>query len=43
VTGGTGFRYEIARAYGLYAGLDFAAGPENTAVYLQIGSAWARL
>ena len=42
VTGGAGFRYEIARAYGLHAGLDFAAGPDNTAVYIQIGSAWAR-
>ena len=42
VTGGAGFRYEIARAYGLHAGLDFAAGPDNSAVYIQIGSAWAR-
>ncbi len=42
VTGGAGFRYELARAYGLHAGLDFAVGPDNTAVYIQIGSAWAR-
>jgi hypothetical protein len=42
VTGGAGFRYEIARAYGLHAGVDVARGPDDTAVYLQIGSAWAR-
>jgi outer membrane protein assembly factor BamA len=42
VTGGVGFRYEIARAYGLYAGVDFAVGPNNNAFYIQIGSAWAR-
>jgi hypothetical protein len=38
VTGGTGFRYEIAREYGLHVGLDVAFAPENTAVYIQIGS-----
>jgi hypothetical protein len=42
VTGGTGFRYELARKYGLHMGLDVAFGPENTAVYVQVGSAWAR-
>ena len=42
VTGGAGFRYELARAYGLHIGLDVARGPDDTAVYLQIGSAWAR-
>ena len=42
VTGGTGFRYEIARAYGIHMGLDVAFGPDNTAVYVQVGSAWAR-
>ena len=42
VTGGTGFRYELARKYGIHAGLDFAVGPDNTAVYIQIGSAWTR-
>lgn len=42
VTGGTGFRYELARRYGIHVGLDVAFGPDNTAVYLQIGSAWAR-
>jgi len=42
MTGGAGFRYEIARAYGLHAGLDIARGPDDTAVYIQIGSAWSR-
>ena len=41
-TGGAGFRYELARKYGIHAGIDFAIAPDNTAVYLQIGSAWAR-
>ncbi len=42
VTGGTGFRYEIARKYGIHMGVDLAFGPENTAVYFQVGSAWVR-
>lgn len=42
LTGGTGFRYEIARKYGIHVGLDVAFGPDNTAVYVQIGSAWSR-
>ena len=42
VTGGTGFRYEIARAYGLHMGVDLAFGPDVTAIYVQFGSAWAR-
>jgi outer membrane protein assembly factor BamA len=42
VTGGAGFRYELARAYGLHVGLDVARGPDETAVYIQIGSAWTR-
>jgi len=42
VTGGAGFRYEIARKYGIHIGLDVARGPDNTAVYIQIGNAWAR-
>lgn len=41
-TGGVGFRYELARKYGIHAGLDVAFGPDNTAVYVQVGSAWAR-
>ena len=42
VTGGTGFRYEIARAYGLHMGVDLAFGPDVTAIYVQFGSAWMR-
>jgi outer membrane protein assembly factor BamA len=42
VTGGTGFRYELARKYGIHAGLDVAFSRDSTAVYVQIGSAWAR-
>jgi len=42
VTGGTGFRYELARKYGIHMGLDVAFGPDNAAVYVQVGSAWAR-
>jgi outer membrane protein assembly factor BamA len=42
VTGGTGFRYEIARAYGLHMGIDLAFGPDVTAIYVQFGSAWMR-
>ena len=42
VTGGVGFRYELARKYGIHMGLDVAFGPDNTAIYIQLGSAWAR-
>ena len=38
--GGVGFRYLIARKLGLYSGIDVARGPETTALYLQVGSAW---
>ena len=38
--GGAGFRYLVARRLGLYAGLDIARGPEDTAIYIQAGSAW---
>ena len=41
-TGGLGFRYEIARKYGLHMGLDVAYGPEGPAYYVQFGSAWMR-
>jgi hypothetical protein len=42
VTGGFGFRYEIARAFGIHMGLDVGFGPHTTALYVQVGSAWAR-
>jgi hypothetical protein len=42
VTGGCGFRYELARRYGIHMGLDVAFGPDNRVVYIHVGSAWAR-
>lgn len=41
-SGGFGFRYELARKFGLHAGLDLAHSPGTTAVYLQVGNAWFR-
>jgi hypothetical protein len=38
VAGGLGFRYLIARRLGLRAGLDIARGPEDTAIYITVGS-----
>jgi hypothetical protein len=38
--GGIGFRYRMARKLGLQAGVDLARGPEDTSIYLTIGSAW---
>ena len=38
--GGMGFRYRLARKLGLQVGTDVARGPEDTAVYLIVGSAW---
>jgi hypothetical protein len=40
--GGIGLRYELARKFGLHAGLDLAHSPGTTAVYIQIGNAWFR-
>ena len=42
VAGGTGFRYEISRKHGIHMGMDVAFGPDDTAIYVQVGSAWAR-
>jgi long-subunit fatty acid transport protein len=39
---GAGMRYEIARKHGLHMGIDFAAGPDSKAIYIQFGSAWMR-
>jgi len=39
-SGGAGFRYLLARKLNLYAGIDVARGPEDGAVYIQVGSAW---
>jgi len=37
---GLGFRYLAARRMGLRVGLDVARGPEDTVVYISVGSAW---
>ena len=38
--GGVGFRYRMARKLGLQTGVDVARGPEETSIYLTIGSSW---
>jgi len=40
--GGVGFRYELARSFGIHAGMDVAWGPDEPAIYFQTGSAWGR-
>ena len=40
VAGGGGFRYLLARRYGLRVGLDVARGPDDTVVYMAVGSNW---
>lgn len=42
VAGGTGFRYFLAKEYGLHAGIDIARGPEIWAWNITIGSNWSR-
>lgn len=37
---GGGFRYLIARRLGLRTGVDIARGPDEWALYFQVGSAW---
>jgi hypothetical protein len=39
---GVGFRYLIASRLGLQMGMDIAKGPEDTAIYFQVGSSWLR-
>jgi hypothetical protein len=41
-SGGLGFRYELARKFGLNAGIDVAHSPGTTAVYFVVGNAWFR-
>jgi hypothetical protein len=41
-TQGAGFRYLVARRFGLHMGLDVARGPEDGAIYVQFGNAWLR-
>ncbi|TEW53770.1 glyceraldehyde-3-phosphate dehydrogenase [Psychromonas sp. RZ22] len=38
---GAGIRYLIASKLGLQVGMDVAQGPDDTALYFQVGSAWA--
>ncbi len=40
VTKGVGFRYLVARALGLHAGVDVARGPEENAFYIMVGNSW---
>ncbi len=37
---GTGIRYRLAKKFGLQGGVDVARGPEDTAFYITMGSAW---
>ena len=41
-SGAVGFRYELARKFGMHAGLDVGFSNGTTAVYLQVGNAWFR-
>lgn len=41
-TYGTGFRYLIAKQFGLRMGVDVARGPEQWAYYITFGSAWLK-
>lgn len=40
--GGGGLRYELARRYGIHAGIDVASSRDTAAFYIQVGSAWMR-
>jgi hypothetical protein len=42
VSGAVGFRYELARKFGMHAGLDVGFSEGTTAIYVQIGNAWFR-
>jgi hypothetical protein len=41
-SGGIGFRYELARKFGMHAGIDVAHSSGTTAAYFQVGNAWFR-
>ena len=41
-SGGFGFRYELARKFGMHACIDVAHSAGTTAVYIQVGNAWIR-
>jgi hypothetical protein len=40
--GGAGFRYELARKFGMHVGIDVAHSPGTTAFYFIVGNAWFR-
>lgn len=40
--GGVGFRYLIARGFGLLVGVDVAASEDDSAFYITVGNAWTR-
>ncbi|WP_158224610.1 BamA/TamA family outer membrane protein [Agaribacterium haliotis] len=40
---GLGFRYRIARRYGMDMGMDFAEGPDGLVWYITAGSAWTSI
>jgi hypothetical protein len=42
VSGAVGFRYELARKFGMHAGMDVGFSENTTAIYFQIGNAWFR-
>lgn len=42
IAGGGGFRYELARKYGIHMGVDVAFSRDTAAFYIQVGSAWMR-
>ena len=39
---GAGFRYLVARLFGLKMGLDIARGPEQWAIYVVVGTSWMK-
>jgi hypothetical protein len=41
-SGGAGFRYLIARTYGLQLGIDVGFGPNSPILYVIFGTAWLR-
>jgi hypothetical protein len=41
-SGAVGVRYELARKFGLHAGLDVGFSSGTTAIYFQVGNAWFR-
>jgi hypothetical protein len=41
-SGAVGFRYQLARLFGMHAGLDVGVSEGTTAVYIQVGNAWFR-